>query len=120
MLRRSAKIPGEPDDVFDIRTLRMPRKVADLHILDQPTTKRAHGQLLCEMDSATWRPHIVSRLSWQASGGSGASPPTNALVLKKRCLNHRIIAKRFSPMSFIGHLNGGSMGYALPLPSLAR
>jgi hypothetical protein len=49
MLRRSAKIPGEPDDVLDIRPLRMPRKVADLHILDQPTTKRAHGQLLCEM-----------------------------------------------------------------------
>src|SRR5271157_915021 len=102
MLRRSAKIPGEPDDVFDIRTLRMPRKVADLHILDQPTTKRAHGQLLCEMDSATWRPHIVSRLSCQASGGSEPSPPTNALVLENRCLNHRITAKRFSPIRFTG------------------
>src|ERR1700674_808797 len=49
------------------------------------------------MDSATWRPHIVSRLSCQASGGSEQSPPTNALILKSRCLNHRITVKRFSP-----------------------
>src|SRR5271166_4848028 len=96
MLRRSAKIPGEPDDVLDIRTLRMPRKVADLHILDQPTTKRAHGQLLCEIDSATWRRHIVSRLSCQARARGGRSPPTDPLILKKLSLNHRITAKRFS------------------------
>src|ERR1700688_5078513 len=54
------------------------------------------------MDIATWRPHIVSRLSCQASGGSEQSPPTNALILKSRCLNHRITAKRFSPMCFTG------------------
>jgi hypothetical protein len=66
MFGRSAKRPAKPNDLLDIRTLRMPRQVADLHILDQPTTKRAHGQLLCEMDSATWRPHIVSQLSCQA------------------------------------------------------
>ena len=46
MFGRSAKIPAKPNDLLDIRTLRMPRKVADLHILDQPATKRAHGQLL--------------------------------------------------------------------------
>ncbi len=29
---------------------------------------------------------------------AGQSPPTNALILKSRCLNHRITAKRFSPI----------------------
>jgi hypothetical protein len=53
MFRRSPKIPAKPDDLLDIRTLRMCRKVADLHILDQPMTKRAHGQLLCEVNGAT-------------------------------------------------------------------
>ena len=99
MFRRSAEIPGKPDDVLDIRTLRMPRQVADLHILDQPTAKRAHGQLLCEMDSATWRRHIVSQLSCQARAGSEQSPPANALVLKERYLDHRTTAKRFSAIN---------------------
>src|SRR5450432_3881777 len=91
-------MPAKPDDLLDIRTLRMPRKVADLHILDQPTTKRAHGQLLCETNSATWRPHIVSRLSCQARTRGGRLPPTDPLIAKRRSLNHRITAKRFSPM----------------------
>jgi hypothetical protein len=57
----------------------MPRQLAGLHILDQPTTKRAHGQLLCEMDSATWRRRIVSRLSCQARKRGGRLPPAGLL-----------------------------------------
>ena len=66
MLRRFAKIPAKPDDLFDIRTLRMSRQVADLHILDQPTTKRAHGQLLCEMGQRHMAP--ADRLAIELSG----------------------------------------------------
>jgi hypothetical protein len=71
------------------------------------------------MDSATWRPHIVSRLSCQASGGSEQSPPTNALILKSRCLNHRITAKRFSPITAIVDVDtsaGGEKALSLLAP----
>src|SRR3981189_2415965 len=89
-------MPAKPDDLLDIRTLRMPRQVADLHIFDQPTTKRAHGQLLCKRTA----PHGAGTWSrgWSCQG-SEQSPPTNPLVLDNRCLNHRIAAKRFSPIA---------------------
>jgi hypothetical protein len=51
---------SEPGDMFDIGTLRVRCQVADLHILDHATGKRAHRQLLCKMNSATWRRRIVS------------------------------------------------------------
>jgi hypothetical protein len=35
----------------------------NLHIFDHTTAKRAHGQLPCEMNCATWRPVTVSRSS---------------------------------------------------------
>ena len=50
----------EPEDIRDIHSLRVRCQVADLHVLDHATAKRAHGQLLCEMGSATWRRRIVS------------------------------------------------------------
>ena len=62
---RFAKVAGEPDDLLDIHALCVRCQVADLHILDHATAKRAHRQLLCEMNSATWRRRIVSRLSCQ-------------------------------------------------------
>jgi hypothetical protein len=63
MLGGFAKMTGKPEDFRDIRALGVCRQVADLHIVNHATAKRAHGQLLCEMDSATWRPRIVSLLS---------------------------------------------------------
>jgi hypothetical protein len=60
---RFAKVAGETDDLRDIHALRVRCQIADLHIVDHSAAKRAHGQLLCEMDSATWRRRIVSRLS---------------------------------------------------------
>jgi hypothetical protein len=91
-------MPAKPDDLLDIRTLRMPRKVADLHILDQPTTKRAHGQLLCKRTAPHGAGSSSRGRSFQVSGGNEQSPLTNAVVMKKRYLNHRITAKRFSPI----------------------
>src|SRR5947209_7878908 len=38
-----------------------------------------HDQLLCEMNSATWRQCIVSQLRCQARGG-GPLPPTDAVI----------------------------------------
>jgi hypothetical protein len=63
---RFTKMAGEVDDLRDIRTLRVRSQVPNLHVFDHTSEKRAHGQLLCEMDCATWRPAIVSRLSCQA------------------------------------------------------
>jgi hypothetical protein len=68
MFRRFTKIRSEPDDLFNIHTLRMRCQVTDLHVLNHAATKRAYGQLLFEMDSATWRQRIVSRLSCQTRG----------------------------------------------------
>jgi len=65
MLRGFAEMASEPDDLFDIGTLRLRCQVANLHVLDHATAKRAHRQLLCEMNSATWRRRIVSRWSGQ-------------------------------------------------------
>jgi hypothetical protein len=84
MLRRSTKISSKPNELLDIHTLCMRGQVADLHIFDHATAKWAHGQLLCEMDSATWRRRIVSPLSCQARGGSRPLPPIEYLMLKKR------------------------------------
>jgi hypothetical protein len=56
------------NDLCDVHALRVRGQVADLHIIDHSTAKRAHGQFLCEMDSATWRQCIVSRLSCQTGG----------------------------------------------------
>ena len=41
---------GEPDDLFDVGTLRVRREIADLHVLDHATAKRAHRQRPCEMN----------------------------------------------------------------------
>jgi hypothetical protein len=56
---------GEMDDLRDIHTLRIWSQVPNLHVFDHATAKRAHGQLPCETNSATWRRRIVSRLSCQ-------------------------------------------------------
>ena len=64
-IRRFTKMAGKVNDLRDINTLRIRRQVANLHVFDHSTAKRAHGQLLCEVNSATWRPDIVSRLSCQ-------------------------------------------------------
>ena len=55
---------GAADDLFDLGTLRVRRQMADLHVLDHATVKRAHRRL-CEMNSATWRRRIVMRRSRQ-------------------------------------------------------
>src|SRR5271163_2659487 len=68
--RRFAKMPGEPVDLFDVADLSSGGEVADLHILDHPTAKWGHDQLLCEISSATWRRWIVSQLSGQARGAA--------------------------------------------------
>src|SRR5580698_5708144 len=52
---RFTKVAGEMDDLRDIHSLRVWCHVADLHVLDHATAKRAHGQLPCETISATWR-----------------------------------------------------------------
>src|ERR1700732_5386231 len=39
---RFAKMGGEPDDLCDIHTLGVRCQVADLHVLDHATAKRAH------------------------------------------------------------------------------
>src|SRR5271169_1339713 len=56
---------GEPDNLFDVGTLRVRRQVADLHVLDHATAKWAHRQLLCETNSATWRRRMVSQSGCQ-------------------------------------------------------
>jgi hypothetical protein len=49
---RFAKMAGEVDNLRDIHTLRVRSQVANLHVFDHTTAKRAHGQLLCEMNCA--------------------------------------------------------------------
>ena len=44
--RRLTKMAGEPDDLRNIHALRIRCQVADLHVLDHATAKRAHRQLL--------------------------------------------------------------------------
>src|SRR5690349_24517024 len=89
---------GEQRDLLDVSSLGQRCEIANLHVVNHATAKCGHRQLLCEMVSATWRRHIVSRLSCQARVGSGQLLPTGHLILKKQGLNHRITAKRFSPM----------------------
>jgi hypothetical protein len=63
--------------------------------IDQMLEKRGHWQLLCEMNSATWRRRIVSRLSCQARDReSSAMAPVKAEKVVS-------IAKRVSPTSSI-------------------
>src|ERR1700692_4113599 len=50
---RFTKMAGEVDALRDIHTLRVRCQVPNLHVFDHATAKRAHGQLLCEMDCAT-------------------------------------------------------------------
>jgi hypothetical protein len=64
-IRRFAKMAGEVNDLRNIHTLRVRSQIANLHVFDHATATRAHGQLLREMSSATWRQYIVSRLSCQ-------------------------------------------------------
>jgi hypothetical protein len=49
---RFAKMAGEVDNLRDIHTLRVRSQIANLHVFDHTTAKRAHGQLLCEMNCA--------------------------------------------------------------------
>jgi hypothetical protein len=66
--RRLTEMTGEPRDLMQISGLGQRREVANLHILDHATAKRGHRQLLCEMNSATWRSRIVSQTACQARG----------------------------------------------------
>jgi hypothetical protein len=59
---------GEPLDLFDVGILGIQREIADLHVLNHATAKWGHDQLLCEMNSATWRRRIVSRVRCQTKG----------------------------------------------------
>jgi len=61
----STEMAGDPDDLLDVGALRVRRQIADLHILDQAAAKRAHRQLLCGMNGATWRRRTVSLSSCQ-------------------------------------------------------
>ena len=65
LIGRFAEMAGEAGDLLDVDALGVRRQVADLHVLDHATAKRAHRQLLCETNSATWRRRIVSLLSCQ-------------------------------------------------------
>jgi hypothetical protein len=49
---RFTKMTGEVENLRDIHTLRVRSQVANLHVFDHTTAKRAHGQLLCEMNCA--------------------------------------------------------------------
>jgi hypothetical protein len=60
------KMTSESVDLFDVADLSPRGQVPDLHILDHASAKRGHDQLLCEVNSATWRRRIVSQLSRQA------------------------------------------------------
>src|SRR5271170_5521947 len=60
---------SESVDLFDVADLSPRGQIPDLHILDHPSAKRGHDQLLCEVNSATWRRRIVSQLSRQAREG---------------------------------------------------
>ena len=84
MFRRFAKVAGEPANLLDIHALRVQSQVADLHVLDHATTKRAHRQLLCETNSATWRRGIVPQRSPQNSKQQSATvtKPTLSIVGK--------------------------------------
>ena len=75
MLGRFAKVAGEPDDLFDVHTLRVRCQVADLHVLDHATAKRAHGQLLCEMEQRHMAPpHRLADGVVRTRRGGGRSP----------------------------------------------
>ena len=51
-IRRFTKMTGEVENLRDIHTLRVRSQVANLHVFDHTTAKRAHGQPLCEMNCA--------------------------------------------------------------------
>ena len=51
-IRRFTKMTGEVENLRDVHTLRVRSQVANLHVFDHTTAKRAHGQLLCEMNCA--------------------------------------------------------------------
>jgi hypothetical protein len=53
--------PVCPANLLCIHALCVQGQVANLHVLDHATAKRAHRRLLCEMNSTTWR-----RETWSA------------------------------------------------------
>jgi hypothetical protein len=110
MFGRFAEMAGEPEHLGDVNALRVRCQVADLHVLDHATAKRAHRQLLCEMNSAKRRRRIVSQVCCQARGRGGRLLPTKPLRLERYCSNQRITAKRFSPTSCLSREAPGSCG----------
>jgi N-acyl-D-aspartate/D-glutamate deacylase len=58
--RSFAKATGVPTNLLGIHALCVQGQVADLHVLDHATAKRAHRRLLSEIDSAAWRRRIVA------------------------------------------------------------
>jgi hypothetical protein len=82
---RSAEVTGEPLDLLNVGLLGIQREIADLHVLNHATAKRGHDQLLCEMNSATWRCRIVSRVRSQTRGTlSGVAASKGLMPLKYR------------------------------------
>ena len=69
-------------DAETLKSLRMCRKVADLHILDQPMTKSGLMDTPVRSERRHMTPALVSRLSCQARIRGGQLPPTDPLIAK--------------------------------------
>jgi hypothetical protein len=78
----AAKVAGKPDDLCDINAPRVRCQVADLHIVDHPTAKRAHRQSFARTASATWRQRIVSQLSFQTKQDVFRGSPIKAVKIR--------------------------------------
>src|ERR1039458_10232586 len=61
---RSAEMTREPGDLVGIRELGAWCEVEDLHVLGHAAAKCGHGQLHCEMKSATRRRRTISQAGW--------------------------------------------------------
>jgi hypothetical protein len=76
MLRRFAKITGEPDELFDIHTLRMRCQVADLHVLDHATAEVGSSTTLLRDEQRHMAPshRLAVELSDQSAVAEGGTP----------------------------------------------
>src|SRR3984885_6214279 len=114
--RRLAEMTSEPIDLFNVGDLRPRGEVTNPHVLDHATAKRGHGQLLCEMSSATWRRRILSKLSCQ-NRSSGPSPPPRNPRLGNCSPNHTTPAERVSPNPYMGSVHYGKISWIVPQPA---
>src|ERR1039458_2931996 len=75
---RSAEMTREPGDLVGIRELGAWCEVEDLHVLGHAAAKCGHGQIHCEMKSATRRRRMISQAGCQEMGDSDAWSRTGA------------------------------------------